>query len=120
MNEPIPSFFTRLSLAFKYFFRTLADVDFAVRVMLLLSGEPTEAPARPAAPAGPAFREAQPEAALQLLGLLQQEGRLVDFLQEDVTGFSDTDVGAAARVVHQGCRKALTDHFRIVPIRTEQ
>jgi hypothetical protein len=37
-----------------------------------------------------------------------------------VTGFSDTDVGAAARVVHQGCRKAISDHFRIVPIRAEQ
>jgi hypothetical protein len=121
VNEPIPPFFARLSLAFKYFFRILSDGDFARRVMPLLSGEqPAKPSARPPAPVAPSFKEAQPEAALQLLGLLQQEGRFIDFLEEDVTGFSDTDVGAAARVVHQGCRKAVGDHFKIVPIRAEQ
>jgi hypothetical protein len=121
VNEPIPPFFARLSLAFKYFVRILSDGDFAARAMPLLSSEqPTNPSARPAPQAAPAFKEAQPEAALQLLGLLQQEGRFVDFLEEDVTGFSDTDVGAAARVVHQGCRKAISDHFKIVPIRAEQ
>lgn len=58
-------------------------------------------------------------AALQLLGLLQREARLVDFLQEDVAPYSDAEIGAAARVVHEGCRKVLREHFSIAPVRTE-
>lgn len=59
------------------------------------------------------------EAALQLLALLQREGRLVDFLEEDVASFPDADIGAAARVVHAGCRKALRDHVKLAPVRDE-
>ena len=60
------------------------------------------------------------DAALQLLGLFQREGRFVDFLEEDVASFSDADIGAAARVVHSGCRKALHEHFKLAPVRTEE
>jgi hypothetical protein len=56
---------------------------------------------------------------MRLLSILQREGRLVDFLQQDVTSFSDADVGAAARVVHDGCRKALHAHATIEPVRLE-
>ncbi|PCJ18656.1 MAG: hypothetical protein COB04_07010 [Gammaproteobacteria bacterium] len=59
------------------------------------------------------------DAALQVLGLLQQEARLIDFLQEEVQHFSDAEVGAAARVVHEGAKKVLTDNFLIEPIRSE-
>jgi uncharacterized protein DUF2760 len=58
-------------------------------------------------------------AALQLLSLLQSEGRLVDFLQQDVAAFSDADVGIAARVVHEGCRRALRAHASVEPVRPE-
>jgi hypothetical protein len=44
---------------------------------------------------------------LAVLAALQREGRLIDFLQQDVAGFSDEEVAAAARVVHTGCRKVL-------------
>jgi hypothetical protein len=54
--------------------------------------------------------------ALQLLSLLQREGRLVDFLQQDITAFPDVDVGTAARVVHEGCRRALHTHAEIEPV----
>lgn len=50
---------------------------------------------------------------LMVLGLLQREGRLVDFLQEDVAAHSDADIGAAARVVHAGCRKALAQYVTL-------
>src|SRR3954454_22775826 len=49
--------------------------------------------------------------ALQLLALLQREGRLVDFLEEDVASFTDAEVGAAARLVHEGCRRVLRENF---------
>jgi hypothetical protein len=51
--------------------------------------------------------------------LLQREGRLVDFLQQDIASFPDADVGAAARVVHDGCRRALKAHATIEPVRAE-
>jgi Domain of unknown function (DUF2760) len=56
---------------------------------------------------------------MQLLALLQREGRLVDFLEQDVASFSDADIGAAARVVHEGCRRALRSHATVAPVRTE-
>lgn len=74
----------------------------------------------PAAEPPPRLVEAEPNAALQLLGLLQRQGRLVDFLQEDISGFSDADVGNAARVVHQGCREALREHLKLQPISERQ
>ena len=77
--------------------------------------EPAEAEPAPAA-----LVSHSPAAALQLLGLLQQEGRLVDFLYEDIGPFSDADVGAAARVVHAGCKKALTTHVELLPVYTEE
>jgi hypothetical protein len=43
----------------------------------------------------------------------------VDFLQQDITSFPDADVGVAARVVHEGCRKALRAHADLEPVRSE-
>ncbi len=51
--------------------------------------------------------------ALQLLTFLQQEGRLIDFVEEDIDGYSDDQVGAAARTIHSGCRKALHERMTI-------
>lgn len=65
------------------------------------------------------IKEASPESALQLLGLLQNEARFVDFIEENVTAYSDAEVGAAARVVHEGCRKVLRQHFDLEPVRKE-
>lgn len=57
--------------------------------------------------------------ALQLLSLLQREGRFVDFVEQEITTFGDADIGAAARLVHEGCRRALHAHARIVSVRSE-
>lgn len=65
------------------------------------------------------LKEATPDAALQVLALLQQEARFIDFIQEDLTGFSDADIGAAARVVHEGSKKTINHYFDLQPIRTE-
>jgi hypothetical protein len=56
------------------------------------------------------------DGALALLALLQREGRLVDFLREPLDGFSDADIGAAARDVHRGCRKVLDQHLSLEPV----
>lgn len=66
------------------------------------------------------LKTTSPDAALQLLSLLQQEARFIDFIQEDLLGFSDADVGAAARVVHEGGKKVLQDYFSLASVRDEQ
>ncbi|HGF7509063.1 DUF2760 domain-containing protein [Vibrio cholerae] len=63
---------------------------------------------------------ASTDSALQLLALLQKEARLIDFLQEEVSQFSDEDVGAAARVIHSGGQKVLREYLTLSPIRSEQ
>jgi len=72
------------------------------------------------APEPVVLKEATPDAALQLLGLLQKEARFIDFIKEDITAFSDADIGVAARVVHEGCNKAINEHFTLDAIRNEQ
>lgn len=116
---PLP-FFTRIWFAWIAFFRILLDGLFAARVRQAENSVPALLPRAPTSepPALPSPPDSTP--ALQLLAILQREGRFVDFLQQDVTGFSDADVGAAARVVHEGCRKVLRAHAELTPIRSEQ
>ena len=75
-----------------------------------------------AAPA-PETEEQPPEkvhaSGLFVLSALQQEGRFVDFVQQEVASFSDEEIGAAARVVHSGCRKAIHKYFGLERIRSE-
>jgi hypothetical protein len=71
----------------------------------LAAAQPSEADAKPAGD--------DPTSALQLLALLQQEGRLVDFLEEDISAYDDAQVGAAVRAIHSGCRKALHERVRL-------
>ena len=56
---------------------------------------------------------------VSFLAIFQERGRLIDFLMDDITTYDDAQVGAAARVVHQGCKAALQEHVRIGPIREE-
>ena len=72
------------------------------------------------APKAVVLKEATPEAALQLLTLLQQDARFIDFVQEDLSGYSDADIGAAARVVHEGSKKTLDTYFTFAAIRSEE
>jgi hypothetical protein len=108
-DPPDVSFLTRLWFAWLCSFRVLFDARFAARVWTVRD-----------APALPAARVSDSAPALQLLSLLQREGRLVDFLQQDIADFPDADVGVAARVVHEGCRKALRAHAEIEPVRAEE
>ena len=54
--------------------------------------------------------------ATQMLALLQRDGRLVDFLMEDLTAYPDAQIGAAVRDVHSGCRQALARYFTLTPV----
>lgn len=138
MNTPtkLPGFFSRLSIAFGAFFRSLGDAEFAARVRddrlgpVAMPGSapgaaphaaPTVAPTSAPTPAPTAapLRAPSAESALQLLSLFQREARLIDFTQENLTAYSDADIGAAARVVHEGCARVLREHFSIEAVRAE-
>lgn len=53
---------------------------------------------------------------VNLLGLLQKQGRFLDFVMNDITQYSDQQVSTASRIVHQGCSKVLKEYFDIQPV----
>lgn len=129
-SNPTPGFGQRLAIAFSTFFAVLGDAAAAARVRDARDGVPSTvtappapapaaAPKAPPPPPAPVFDAANPAAALQLLALLQREARLIDFAEENLAGHADADIGAAARVVHEGCRKVLREHFALQPVRAE-
>lgn len=113
------SFFARLKLAIVFIFTARWPAEF-MPAALPAPAAPPPPVAPPPAPVSVAPDPKQIQAAgLFFLSILQREGRFIDFLQEDVTGFSDAEVGAAARVVHQGCRKVLQQYLPLKPVVTE-
>jgi len=54
--------------------------------------------------------------AVQLLAVLQKEGRLLDFLQENIDGYDDAQVGAAVRTIHSSCCQVLQDYIGLEPV----
>jgi hypothetical protein len=66
------------------------------------------------------LKQATSDAALQLLNILQKEARFIDFIKEDMGVHADADIGAAARIVHQGCAKAINEHFKLAPVSQDQ
>lgn len=86
---------------------------------------PPVEPMRPAAkvepspqkPTLPPTPQPMPTAsALQMLSILQREGRLIDFLQEDLSLYEDDQIGAAVRSIHAGCKGALESHVTLEPV----
>jgi Domain of unknown function (DUF2760) len=69
----------------------------------------------PPAPAVPVVADTV-DRAVQLLALFQRDGRLVDFLMEDVAAYTDATIGAAVRDVHAGCRRALDRYITLEAI----
>ncbi len=63
--------------------------------------------------------EPSPLGAVQVLSILQREGRFVDFLQEDLSLYDDSQIGAAVRGIHEGCRRILTDYIQLKPVLEE-
>jgi hypothetical protein len=107
---------TRLKYAFRSFF-SLIDYgripdDIAQAIAATAAAAP--APSRPLElpPAAPDTADR----AVQMLALLQRDGRLVDFLMEDLGAYADAQIGAAVRDVHSGCRAALTRYVTLVPV----
>lgn len=107
-----------LGLAFRAFFAALGGGSRAERIRRALvpdADQPAEpGPGGAVAAAKPAGTDAR--SALLLLSTLQEKGRLIDFLNEELDGLDDADIGAATRAVHAGCKEALSEYFELAPI----
>jgi len=103
------------TLGLQAMFRVWGDAAFGEKVKDLLEGKSAAA-----APA-PQLEKPAPKRseALTLLAVLQREARLVDFIQEPITGYSDAQIGAAARSVHDACADVFERFFSLKPLRQE-
>ena len=106
----------RILLAFRTFFNILFSGSLADATLteLGLSRRPTAA--KSAAPAAAALTRTPSDGALQILAILQRDSRLIDFLMEDISAYSDDQVGAAVRSLHDQSRDALTRYVRLAPV----
>ncbi|MBM4071403.1 MAG: DUF2760 domain-containing protein [Planctomycetes bacterium] len=94
----------RIKVAIRASLRILRNKDFADKIEPLLApSEPARAPKLSGVP-------------LRMLALLQREGRLVDFLLEDIDAYSNDQVGAAVRDIHRQCQHALKEHLVLEPV----
>jgi hypothetical protein len=107
-------FWERVTFAFRCFFSILFRADI-----------PNDIAKRQVKPAGPAPQiagaEVEPvletfDRAVQMLALLQREGRLVDFLAENISTYPDAQLGAAVRTIHETCRLVLETYIKLEPI----
>jgi hypothetical protein len=112
-----------LGTAFKSFFRAISDQNFSAQVDRLLRGEVPSEPPKPSADAEPVSKPVEmpkPKPpgmdSLKILAVLQRDGRFLDFLGEDISGYSDDQIGAAVRDIHRDCKKVLAQYVDLVPI----
>ena len=105
----------RISFAFRSFFSILfsgvlpADIAQAFGYSKVIPIKATPAPA-PKPQSGPA------DGAVQILSVLQRDARLVDFLMEDISGYSDDQIGAAVRELHDQCRDSVARYVTLQPV----
>ena len=108
----------RILLAFRCFFNILFHGELSPEALLALRlsrvSTPAAAAKPAAAPAAPTVRIA--DGALQILGILQRDSRLIDFLMEDISGYGDDQIGAAVRELHDQCRDSVARYVTLQPV----
>lgn len=116
-------FWERVAIAFRCFFSILFHGDIPSDVLhkrVKSAGQVPQTPAAQAAVSRPKEVERPaPEAfdrAVQMLALLQRDGRLIDFLAENISPYPDAQLGAAVRTIHEACRKVLDNYVKLEPI----
>ena len=103
---------SRIASAFRTFFAILFSGALPADVAQSFGYVPkkSEPPPKPEPKLTPA------DGALQILGILQRDARLIDFLMEDISAYSDDQVGAAVRNLHGQSREALLRYFELSPV----
>jgi hypothetical protein len=105
---------SRISLAFSSFFGLLFGGQLPDSVIAALGLSKRAAKTASAPPPAPKIDVS--DGALQLLALLQRDARLLDFLMEDVSPYSDEQVGAAVRNIHESSRATLQRYLSLQPV----
>jgi uncharacterized protein DUF2760 len=117
------TFWERVIFAFRCFFSILFQAEIPRDIAEKLvkpAAPPPQAPA--AAPPISRLKESPPPApenfdrAIQMLALLQRDGRLIDFLAEDVSYYPDVQLGAAVRTIHESCAQVLDRYVKLEPV----
>jgi hypothetical protein len=110
-------FFARLTFAIRTFFAILFrdHIPSDVAAALMRASASVEPPGTPGSAPTAAGRREEEATAAQMLALLQRDGRLIDFLMEDIAPYRDEQIGAAVRSVHAGCRQALERYVSLAP-----
>ncbi len=101
-----------LGLAFKAFFQCLRSDPTTERIAEVLNSESAESKAETPEP--------QLSSSAQLLAALQKEGRFIDFLQEDLSGFPDAQIGSVARTMQLGCKQVLQQYLVLKPVLSDE
>ena len=118
-------FWTRLSYSFRCFFAILSGADIPRDIASALikpaaDVAPTSQTASPSAAAKPKTVDTPAaesvDRAVQMLSLLQRDGRFIDFLAEDVASYPDAQLGAAVRSIHTSCRQVLERYVKLDPV----
>ena len=115
-------FWKRVAFAFRSFFSILFHADIPEDIAQKGVKATIPVPQVSAEPSGLRLKEdARPGSeaagrAVQILALLQRDGRLVDFLAEDISIYSDAQLGAAVRTIHETCRQVLDHYVKLEPI----
>jgi len=108
----------RISYAFKSFFAILSSGEIPREVAQVIM--PPAAEAAPPLAAKPELPPAPPvestDRAVQMLAILQRDGRLIDFFTEDIAPYSDAQIGAAVRELQQICKQSLERYVTLEPI----
>jgi hypothetical protein len=102
----------RIGLAFRSFFAILFTGKLPGDIAKALGFTPN----KPQPVAKPAPQAKPQDGALQILGVLQRDSRLIDFVMEDIAAYSDQQVGTAVRSLHDQCRDSLNRHLRLAPV----
>jgi hypothetical protein len=114
------AFSTRISCAFRCFFSLLFSgtlpEDVAHAMGVAAGASASNAPAVLKSKQGENPTAESFDRAVQMLALLQRDGRLIDFLSEDVSPYPDSQLGAAVRTIHASCRQVLDRYLKLEPV----
>lgn len=106
-------FSTRISFAFRALFSLLFEGVIPQDILQALDdSKPSAAPKV----ATPQTASESSDRAVQMLALFQRDGRLVDFLTEDISPYPDGQLGAAVRSIHASCREVLDRYLKLAPV----
>ena len=110
---------SRVAYAFRCFFSLLFSGSIPADIARALAVDSGSAPVASTAVTPQTAAKPSVESfdrAVQMLMLFQRDGRLIDFLAEDVAPYPDSQLGTAVRSIHASCRQVLDRYVKLEPV----